>query len=302
MNLNDPTQDHKKPPGPIDSDLGDFATGTRPAAPPSKRPPTATRKQRGWAGCVAFGCVSMVVVGVVGMITAGFLLRALYREALAYSEEQPQPLPRVEPLPEPLVRALKSDYETFKRQLKSSQPPSRPTQPKPPPQPSSPLTEPPTAAAPPDDPVQADLSPPAPEESAPFELRLNADQINALIQEHPDFRELRDRIVVFIEDDRLGCQFSVPISWVGIRLEEERYLNGEARIAVALRDGRLKLEVKEVRIKGRPLSPSLLNRLQRLDFNAQIETHSEGKRTLRSLDSIEVRDGTVILRLKPPSN
>lgn len=311
--MNHPDQANKTSPPPIDHDLDGFATGTH--SDPASKLPSSPRKtnQRGWAGCIALGCVSLVVVGVVGMIAAGVLLRVLYREVLAYSEDQPQPLPRVEPLPEPLVRSLKSDYETFKRRLESSLPPpssgpsqrpeSKPPTPIPNPPSSPPIAQASPGADPPVEPAPADLQsqPPARWEPDLLELRLNADQINTLIQDHPDFRELRDRIVVFIEQDHLHCQFSVPISWIGIRLEEERYLNGEARIAVALKDGRLKLDVHDVRIKGRTLPTNLLNRLRRLDFNAQIETQSDGKRLLRSLESIEIRDGFLILRLAAPA-
>lgn len=138
-------------------------------------------------------------------------------------------------------------------------------------------------------------------------LVLSGDDLNTLIQEWP---RLKDRAYLSIEDDRIKAQVSIPLSELkDISLTRGRYLNGEAEVKLELDDGRLKLEVISMRAEGKDLPPMVRDALTHADFvlsdeddddDGGTEEERRFKRFLGRLESIEVEDGSVVVKPRPP--
>lgn len=80
---------------------------------------TEPRKGR---GCFFYGCLTLVVVGVVGSLVAYFGVRyALHRLVAQYTAPAPMPIPRVEAGPEE-IRAVQERFRAFAEALQVGRP------------------------------------------------------------------------------------------------------------------------------------------------------------------------------------
>jgi hypothetical protein len=136
------------------------------------------------------------------------------------------------------------------------------------------------------------------------DLVLSGDDLNALIREAPG---LKDRIYLTLDDDRIKAQVSIPLSELqDFSLTRGRYLNGEAEVELELDDGRLKLEVVSMRAEGKEVPLMVLDVLTHSTFVQEIgggDGTEEGRRfrsLLGRLDSLEVDDGKLTVRPRPP--
>jgi hypothetical protein len=129
----------------------------------------------------------------------------------------------------------------------------------------------------------------------PLELVLTAEDLNALIAAN---RDLKGKAFVTIDDDQIKGKVSVPLPDIGPLKLKGRYLNGSAAFKVALESGRLDLRVQEVTVKGKPLPPVLLNELKKENLAQEVQNDPDNARMIKKLESIDVRDGKVVIRSK----
>ena len=89
------------------------------------------------------------------------------------------------------------------------------------------------------------------EEGKPTEpLVLTSDEINALIEART--AELKGKVYVTIEGDKLKGQVSIPLSdFPSFGLTRGRYLNGEAEFKVSLQDGILLVTLDSIEVNGK---------------------------------------------------
>src|SRR5258706_365721 len=66
------------------------------------------------------------------------------------------------------------------------------------------------------------------------ELILTANEINALIQNDPQYRDLKDKLYVMLEDDQIKGKLSMPLDDIGPLKLKGRYLNGTTTMTVAV--------------------------------------------------------------------
>ncbi|OJW17817.1 MAG: hypothetical protein BGO49_30415 [Planctomycetales bacterium 71-10] len=140
-------------------------------------------------------------------------------------------------------------------------------------------------------------------------LSLSGDDLNALIQESP---RLKDHVFLSIVGDHLKARVSIPLTELqDFSLTRGRYLNGEAEVKVALRDGRVKLEVVSMLAEGKELPPMVRDILARSDIVLDDEDDEDDeddtdedrrfKGFLRRIASLEVKDGAMVITPRPPS-
>lgn len=126
-------------------------------------------------------------------------------------------------------------------------------------------------------------------------LTLTADELNALLAEDAD---LRGKVRVDIEDDRIKGTVSVPLSSLG-RLVRGRFLNGEATIRVTWEDDLLDVRLEELLVRGQRIPEEFMAELKAK--NLAEDQDPEQARRLQGLERIEVKEGKITLVAKPRS-
>jgi hypothetical protein len=129
----------------------------------------------------------------------------------------------------------------------------------------------------------------------PLELVLTAEDLNALIAAN---RDLKGKAFITIDDDQIKGKVSVPLPDIGPLKLKGRYLNGSAGFKVALDNGQLDLRVQEVIVNGKPLPPVFLNELKKENLAQEVQNNPDNAKVINKLESIEVRDGKVVVRSK----
>jgi hypothetical protein len=122
----------------------------------------------------------------------------------------------------------------------------------------------------------------------PAELELTPDDINTLIATNPD---MRGKIFVSIDGDRLRCQTSMPLGELMGR--SGYYFNGEVMVELKSAESLENPQLNRIVVNGEPVPHDLLNwkyRSKRLrDYLADYRSES-------GVGMIEIRDGKLILR------
>jgi hypothetical protein len=130
------------------------------------------------------------------------------------------------------------------------------------------------------------------------ELVLNAHEINALIQNAPEYAELKNKLFIMIEDDEIKGKLSMPLDNLGPLKLKGRYLNGIATLQVDLENGALDVKLKDVRVGDNQLPAPILSELKKANFSQEFQKDPEARRTIEKLESIKVKNGTVVIRAK----
>lgn len=134
-------------------------------------------------------------------------------------------------------------------------------------------------------------------QSTPQELALTADEINTLLAGQPDLQNVANMVFVIIEGDQLKAKLSFPLD--PIRLKG-RYFNGTGTFAVDVKKNDVDLRIKDAQTAdGKPVPPQFLEPLRRIDFADYLLQDAQTAAALRYADSVEIKDGRVIIRSKP---
>lgn len=130
-------------------------------------------------------------------------------------------------------------------------------------------------------------------------LVLTAEELNVLLQKNG---ELKDRFYVSLDGDAIKARISLPLSELGWKPLQGRFLNGEARIVVVLVEGEPHFYLRDVRVKGQPLPEELRAAIEKQDIvNPRAQNQQPQPPPARKLESVEVKDGrlTIVLRKEP---
>ncbi len=127
-------------------------------------------------------------------------------------------------------------------------------------------------------------------------LVLDSDDINVLIADNED---LRDKVHVDIEGDKVKGQVSFPLEGIGLPAFKGRYLNGKATLKVSLEDGFLRVTVDALEVKGKPVPSSFVDQLRAKNLAEDASRNPKNAEAIQKLESIRVVDGKVILKARP---
>jgi hypothetical protein len=139
----------------------------------------------------------------------------------------------------------------------------------------------------------------AAEEDRPAELALTGDDLNALIAQDPELRELKGHVFVRVEDGQVLLDVSVPLKKVPLVQDlprlSGRYFNGSVGLKPALAGGRLLLFVESASVEGERLPDDFMRGLRDKNLleRARDEELVEFARQARSL---EVQGDRVVLK------
>lgn len=126
-------------------------------------------------------------------------------------------------------------------------------------------------------------------------LALTSDDLNALLNNKPEFKEAKGKLYVSVEGDRLNAQVSVPMTDLGLTVFKGRYLNGNVICRLNLQNGFLVITPVDIIVKGKSLPPEYMEKIRQQNFATGINNNSQASVGLNRLQDIQVKEGKVIL-------
>jgi len=130
------------------------------------------------------------------------------------------------------------------------------------------------------------------------ELRLSAEDLNALIAGDPAAKDWKNKVFVMIDDDHIKGNISMPLDNFGPLKLKGRYLNGVAGFKASLENGVLLVRLQELEVKGKPLPAKFLAQLKQKNLAQDAQRDAKTAQLIKKFDSIEVTNGAVVLRSK----
>ena len=128
-------------------------------------------------------------------------------------------------------------------------------------------------------------------------ISLSAEDINALIRNHPDFREARGHIFVTIENDVMGgeisYQFPDEFPWIG-----GRYLNGSATFQIEVLSGRPSLFFESIEVAGKVPPEEFTAQFRQQNLLQDAYQDPQAAQVLGRIESIRVVDGRLEIETK----
>ena len=126
-------------------------------------------------------------------------------------------------------------------------------------------------------------------------LELSAPELNAVLAAHTS---LSTRILVSMTGGHLRAQVSLPIQLITGDRGSDRWLNGEATLAIRSQDGQVQLQVTALSVNGRSLPRRLLDAISRVNLAAEAATHPTTADYVRRVEHIAVEGEKLVIRFK----
>jgi hypothetical protein len=126
-------------------------------------------------------------------------------------------------------------------------------------------------------------------------LVLTSDDLNALID---DNEELKGKIYVKVEGDEVKGQVSIPLDKLGLGMVRGRYLNGEADLKASLSDGVLIVTLDSIEVNGKRPPDEMMKGIREQNLAKDVYKDEKDAKMMRKLESLEVKDGKIILRVR----
>jgi hypothetical protein len=136
------------------------------------------------------------------------------------------------------------------------------------------------------------------EQKVSQELRLSAEDLNALIENEPSLNYVKNRLFVMIDGDRIQGQVSWPLANFGPLKLKGRYLNGLATLKASLENGTLRVTLENLEVKGKPLPPRFMAKLKNQNLAQNAQNDPNTVQAIEKFESIHVKDSMVILKNK----
>ena len=244
--------------------------GDSPYTPAGNATATYESEKKG-CGCWVWGCAGLMVCSLLLMAGLGFGGYWFYtKQVEKYTDTEPADIPAVE-MEEEEIKRLQERIESFSERIVPGEPDGE-------------LVD-------SDDAEGLGDAEGQPAE-IPMELVLTADEINALI--HSD-ESLRGKIHVVIEDGNIRGEVSFPLD--EIPGGKGRYFNADAELEVWMERGILVVKLVDATVKGEPLPDAFMEGMKEQNFAKDIYNNPDTARILRRIDSIEVIDDAIHIRL-----
>jgi len=127
-------------------------------------------------------------------------------------------------------------------------------------------------------------------------LTLNAQELNAMIATDTDLQSLKDKLYVLsIDGDKIKGQVSILLDELGLPVFKGRYLNGIATFHLVFKGGILKLFIDDLQVKGQPVPETYMQKIRTQNLARNINTNPRASVALDRLESIEVKDGKLVI-------
>lgn len=126
-------------------------------------------------------------------------------------------------------------------------------------------------------------------------LVLTSDDLNVLIEDNPEFKGV---IYVKVDGDEIKGQVSIPLDKLKIGMVRGRYLNGEADLKASLKDGVLIVTLDSIEVNGKRPPDEMMRGIREQNLAKDAYKEEKNANMIRKLESLEVKDGKIILRVR----
>lgn len=136
-------------------------------------------------------------------------------------------------------------------------------------------------------------------------LELNEAEVNALIQNHPNFSAMSDNTVVTIEEDILTAKTSLPLDVILKPFPEVpevlkgRYFNGSVSLAADTVGGKPAIFVRDISTQGGSLPSWLVDAMRQQDLLKNVESDSEMKKLFGKIEELKIEGGRIVIVPRP---
>lgn len=124
-------------------------------------------------------------------------------------------------------------------------------------------------------------------------ITLTEQEINALLQNHPDLKEtFGDHMYVTLTDDgTVKAQMSLPLDW--FPMMGGRYFNGDATFEVGLENGRFTVFLESASVKGEEVPQQQIQQIRNTNLAEDWYNDPETRELIESVQSLEFEDNAV---------
>jgi hypothetical protein len=129
-------------------------------------------------------------------------------------------------------------------------------------------------------------------------LILSSDDLNALIEEND---ELKGTVYIKVEGDEVKGRVSFPLDKLKLPMIKGRYLNGEADLKASLHDGVLIVTLDGLEVNGKKPPEEFMKSLREQNLAKDAYKDKENAEMIRKLESLEIKDGKIILKVRAKS-
>jgi hypothetical protein len=126
-------------------------------------------------------------------------------------------------------------------------------------------------------------------------LILNTEELNTLIATDQNFQQLKGRVYLKIDANKISGKMSFPMEQLGLPIFHGRYLNADGVFNLSLQNGTLRLTAEELSVKGKPVPDKYMAQIRSENLVRDINQDPHKSAGLNLLKSIEVKDGKVII-------
>ena len=127
----------------------------------------------------------------------------------------------------------------------------------------------------------------------------SGNELNALIATDPEFKELRGRAYLTIEDGQITTDASIPLGELtGIQLFKGRYVNGKVQLEITATNGRLQVFLQEIEINGKKVPEQFMAAISKENIAKKLANDSDFQNAMRNIERIDVSDGKIVIQAK----
>lgn len=124
---------------------------------------------------------------------------------------------------------------------------------------------------------------------------IKTDDLNNMIAGNKNFRKLKNKLYLTIENGIISGDFSIPLKDMDWPVLQDRYINGSAAFDVVIIDGRLSIKVSEIRMKGKIMRGFIVNKIKEIDWVEDMSEVSQLARDVRKIKQMEIQDDRIVL-------
>jgi len=136
--------------------------------------------------------------------------------------------------------------------------------------------------------------------ATPEPLTLTEQEVNVLIASVPELHPLKNILYISFGSGQIKGQVSLPLDRLPLSRFRGRYLNGTATFKTSLDNGVLIVTLDSLQVKGQQLPKSALPRFLQGNLANDAYRNPQTALTMRKLEKIEVSEGRVTVKPKPP--
>jgi len=133
------------------------------------------------------------------------------------------------------------------------------------------------------------------DEGKKAEIALSGKDINLLIGNDPEWKDLKGRAHVTIEGDEIKADASIPIP-KDAPVFKGRYINGTIGMKVSLANGTLFLSPKTIVVNEKAVPDQIMKELQKQNFAAETCKDEDAAKAIEKFESIQVKDGKITIK------